>query len=205
MTLSTYTELQETIAQFLNRDDLNVHIPDFIKLAESQTSRILRHWRSIKRSTSPTSGQYLEVPNDWVENESFDIMGDGTSRLTLVGHAVMSQKRADAGNTSGRPRFYSMVGGEFEFYPTPDAVYETELTYYAWPLSLGDTVPTNWLLEQSPDVYLYGALMHSAPFLQEDNRLAVWAALYSSAVDSLQKESNDAKYSGTAPKMNIRM
>ena len=39
MPLSNYTELQASIADTLNRDDLTNQIPDFIRLAEAQLGR----------------------------------------------------------------------------------------------------------------------------------------------------------------------
>ena len=38
MALSNYTELQASIADTLNRDDLTAVIPDFVRLAEAPVS-----------------------------------------------------------------------------------------------------------------------------------------------------------------------
>jgi hypothetical protein len=35
---------------------------------------------------------------------------------------------------------------------------------------------TNWLLTQHPDLYLYAALVESAPYLKDDERIALWRA-----------------------------
>jgi hypothetical protein len=43
---------------------------------------------------------------------------------------------------------------------------------------------------------LYGSLIHSAPFLQEDQRIATWAQLYSAAISNLNAVSDRAEYSG---------
>ena len=42
MALSNYTELQASVADFLNRGDLTSVIPDFIKMTESELNRVLR-------------------------------------------------------------------------------------------------------------------------------------------------------------------
>ena len=49
MPLSNYTELTASIADTLNRDDLTAVIPDFIKLAEAQLNRDLRHWHPLRK------------------------------------------------------------------------------------------------------------------------------------------------------------
>lgn len=42
MTISTYAELQTSVASWLHRADLTSQIPDFITLAESKLNRKLR-------------------------------------------------------------------------------------------------------------------------------------------------------------------
>ena len=41
------------------------------------------------------------------------------------------------------------------------------------------------VLALAPDLYLYGALLESAPYIKEDGRLQTWGALYRSALDGL--------------------
>jgi len=69
---------------------------------------------------------------------------------------------------------------------------------------LADDNTSNWLLETAPDIYLYGALLHSAPYLAEDTRVAVWAQMYSAAVQNLNNQSERVKNSGTGIRLNIR-
>ena len=44
MSITNYTNLQSTIADYLNRDDLTSVIPVFIQLAEAQMNRDIRHY-----------------------------------------------------------------------------------------------------------------------------------------------------------------
>jgi len=53
-------------------------------------------------------------------------------------------------------------------------------------------------------MYLYGALLHSAPYLAEDQRIAIWAQMYSAAVQRLNEVSDDARFSGSGLKLKIR-
>ena len=50
MAITTYAELQSSIADFLDRDDLTSVIPTFISLAEADMNRQIRHWRQEKRA-----------------------------------------------------------------------------------------------------------------------------------------------------------
>ena len=58
-------------------------------------------------------------------------------------------------------------------------------------ISLSDGTRSNFILEQHPDIYFYGSLLHSAPYLDDDARLSTWSALYDSAVSRFNQRSNE--------------
>ena len=82
MALTSYAELQTSIAEFLNRDDLTAKIPDFITLAEAQMNAELRHWRMEKRATASLDSQYTAVPLDFIQPVRFSIVGSQISSLS---------------------------------------------------------------------------------------------------------------------------
>lgn len=204
MALSNYTELKSTIADFLNRDDLTSIIPAFIELAEAQMNRDIRHWRMETRSVGDVDSEYSTLPTDWIETISLHVNGDGTSTLNLASREAIANRRAKTEDESGRPRLYAHADGSIELFPTPDKTYEIELLYYAKLDVLSSSNATNWLLDEAPDVYLYGALIHSAPYLQEDARAGTWASMYSAAVQKLNAASKAAQMSGTGLRLNVR-
>ena len=116
----------------------------------------------------------------------------------------MSDKRASNEDATGTPTHYTHADSQFQLYPTPSATTNTELLYYAKTQALSSSNSDNWLLLEAPDVYLYGALLHSAPYLGEDERIAIWAQMYSAAVQQLNSTSDKAKYSGSGLKLKIR-
>ena len=74
MAITNYTNLQSTISDYLNRDDLDAVIPTFIQLAESQINRDVRHWKMQERASGQQSAgdRYMQFPADWNEtNGSF--------------------------------------------------------------------------------------------------------------------------------------
>ena len=205
MALTNYTGLKASLADFLNRDDLTSVIPDFVALAEAQINRDVRHWRMEARSSGQQdpADEYMQIPADWVETIRLHLTGTGTSVVNLVSRDAMADKRAAQENAAGTPRMYTHANGQFQLFPTPDATTDFELLYYQKIPSL-ITNTDNWLLLEAPDVYLYGALLHSAPYLAEDARLAVWAQLYSAAVQRLNQTSEDAMFSGSGLTLKVR-
>lgn len=204
MALTTYDELKDSIADFLNRDDLTSVIPDFITLAEADMNRGLRHWRQEKRSTAELDTQYSAIPADFMEAIRFYITSNDTSPLELISQSEMVDRRYRSGDTSGKPAYYAVTAGEIEVYPTPDGTYDAELYYYSRITALSASNTSNWVLEYFPDAYLYGALVHSAPYLKDDARTQVWASLYANAISAINAESEKSKFGGSGRRMKIR-
>ena len=203
MSITTYDELKASIANWLNRDDLTSVIPDFITLAEADLNRKLRHYKMVERVDAVLDSRYVQLPPDWLETMRFALPSGVSHRLEAITVDDMLEYREDNLNTSGRPKYYTHIGDAIEVYPTPDAEYDMQLTYYGQIPALSDSNSYNWLLQSDPDVYLYSALLQSAPYLQDDSRIQVWAGLYQNALNSLQKASDDTRYAVTAPRMKI--
>jgi hypothetical protein len=203
MAISTYTDLKTSVASWLNRDDLTSVIPDFISLAEAGINRDLRHYKMIERADATLDSRYVQMPTDWMETVRFSITSGNTYRLELVSRDDMLEYRQKTADASGRPKFYANIGDTIEVFPTPDADYTMQLQYYAKTPALSDSNASNWLLLDAPDVYLYGTLIQSAPYLQDDARTQTWAALYAAALQSLQKASDDTRFAGSGLRMRV--
>ena len=201
MALSTYAELKTAIQTWLGRPgDTTLALADFIALCEARVSRDLRVRAMEERVTATVSTQYVALPPGFLEMRNFQLNTNPVTSLSL-----MSPEQIDsinAGSESGRPRVYAIIGNEIQLAPTPDAEYEAEMTYWKRITPLSDDEPTNWLLENAPDVYLFGALAESAPFLGEDGRYALWDAKYKEGISRLQRADDRGKWSGSV--MQVR-
>lgn len=202
--IADYDELKAALADFLNRDDLTAVIPTFIRLAESRIDRDLRHWRQEKRSTANLNAQYSLIPNDYLRPIRLQITDAPTGEVAPISTAQMLELRGDRNDRTGRPTHYALTAGSLELYPTPDKEYTASLVYYGRIAALSGSNATNWLLTEAPDAYLYGALVHSAPYLKDDNRLAIWETMFAQAMSNLNASSNDAKFGGTGLVMKTR-
>ena len=204
MPITTYSELQTVIADFLDRDDQTERIKTFIDLAEVNMGRLVRHWRMERRSTAILDTQYSALPTDFLEPIRLQVQANPPHALELVGQGELMSRREITSDTQGKPRYYAITDGSIEAFPTPDANYTLEMVYYGRIPALTTSNTSNWVLQYHADAYLYGALIHSAPFLGEDARMATWAALYQSAIDAINMESDKAKSSGSGRRLTIR-
>jgi hypothetical protein len=193
-TITNYANLQSTIADYLNRADLTSQIQTFIQFAEADLNTRLRDRQMIVRAEATSDEEYVQLPSDWLEALNLQLVG-GMSPLryiTLDESDIVNSTRA---LTS--PTFYSLMNGAIELVPPPASNVDIEMVYYGKIPSLTDAAPSNWLLVKAPDVYLYGALTHAAPFLMDDARMQTFGQIYLARVQSLQDESQKSLHSGS--------
>lgn len=197
--ITNYATLQTEVANYLDRSDLTSDIPLFIQLAEKRFNRVLRHPDMlVKDDTFTVDSQYETHPARMLEVRGFRLLTDPVVKLEYLTPEEMAEKKYTL-STAGQPCFYTIVGGDFEFLPVPDATYTASLLIYQGVEGLATTDP-NWILTNHPDAYLYGALMQAESFLRNDERLPVWKAALDEALREING-SGDRKKIGATPTM----
>jgi hypothetical protein len=177
--LASYTALVAALADWLVRGDQTSRIPTYIGLAEAQWGG-LRLRQMVKRSTAAISDEYSALPTDFLAEDTVTL--DGV-KLIPAPAAVLAGAGVPA---AGKPVYYAIVGDEIRYFPAPDTAYTAELTYYARVPALTVDAPTNWVLAEAPDLYLYGALIQAAPYLFDSDAANTWANLYTAALSRLK-------------------
>jgi hypothetical protein len=172
-------------------------------LTEAKVNRWLRTMEMISRSTITISTQYTTLPADFREAKTLKLIVNGADvPFEYLNPSQMIARNAKTGAGTGQPSAYTIVGLTLEVNPTPDASYTGgELAYFQKVPSLSVSNTTNWLLTKHPDVYLYGALLHAAPYLKADERVPVWQSFYDAAQDEIRIENERAAHSGAPLKM----
>jgi hypothetical protein len=200
----TYSGLQASIADFLNRSDLTSVIPDFITMAESQINRRLMKDGPVRdmmgRSDATIDDEYIAVPSDFLGAKAI-YLDPNYLPLDFVSPEEIVQRKTLYPNESGDPQVFSVVGGQFQFWPWGGTgSFSGELTYWKTIPALTSTNTTNWLLTAHPDIYLYTSLVQSAPYLRDDARLQVWATLAETALSDLTEADKKAR---SAPHLGV--
>lgn len=177
-------ELEADIAAWIDRSDIVTQIPGLIYNAHLSFDRTLMVQDRVRRVVGDASSKYAAIPADChelirvsIDDVDLDVLppfdvGDIRARYAAVGF-------------TGTPKFYAVVGRSLEFVPTPGGIVTLALTYFQTIPPLPETGSTNWLLAKHPDLYLYGALAQSAPFLKNDSRIPTWASLLEGAVQQV--------------------
>ena len=194
MAITNYSTLQSAIADYLNRADLTSQIQNFIQFAEADLNTRLRCREQIVRAEATSSAEFVQLPSDWLEAINLHIVGgqQPLRYITLDEADIVNKEQIYTG-----PHYYSLMNGAIEIVPEPAEDIDIEMIYYAKIPALSDQATTNWLLTKAPDVYLYGALTHAAPFLMDDQRIPVFGQIYLARVQALQEESQKSLHSGS--------
>jgi hypothetical protein len=204
MALSTYAELKSAVASLLNRTDLASAIPDFIALSEADLKRQLR--RTVSREQFTVSGGVWAMPAQISELLSIRLVTGSPALdqpIRLGTPEDVAEFRALGGNVSGRPKMAFVAGRDVIFAPSPDQSYLIETTYVRAIVPLSDAAPSNAVLAEAPDVYLYGSALHSAPYLGDDARLGMWRELYEKGVYDLNIKRDREEYGGSLRPMRL--
>lgn len=200
--ITTYATLKSAVADYLNRQDLTSVIPTFIQLAEKEFNRTLRVREMLNRSQATISTQYIAMPEGFLEMRNLRVnTSRGWKSLRVMSPEQIDENRTTFNsNQTGEPEGYTLNPDDsIEVTPAPNDSYTVEMTFYEEIPALSDSNTTNWMLEKNPDLYLFGALLQSAPYLKEDERIGVWSGLYRSLFTDIQAESDRAKYAGSTP------
>jgi hypothetical protein len=190
MALANYSDLQSAAADWINRADLTAVIPTFITLAEAKFNRELRLRDMLVRAEATTSNEFVAVPADFLENYSLELnMAQIGPQASLAFIGPLEAKVLKANKIVGLVRYYTIIDGAFELLPAPSGDTDVVLTYYQKIPALSDTQTTNWLLTKSPDLYLYSTLLEAAPYLRDDDRMAMWGQARGQVLAAMQLES----------------
>ena len=198
MAISTYTELVNSLTNWLDRSDLASFLPDFIALTEARFHRDLRI-RPMQATASDTTTQSvatLALPTGFIEMRSLYIDGDPKTPLPYV--SSFHKDGTYGGSQTAKPKMFTIVGSNIVFAPTPDSAYTVYVDYWKTFDALTTSNATNWMITNAPDVYLFGALAEAAPFIKDDARAVYWATRYQSAIESLQTSHADTGSTGMA-------
>lgn len=164
MAITTYAELQSAVAGWLVRGDLTARIPDFIALAEARLNRVLRtrlNEVDAPLATAP-GARRIALPAGltqplrlWLERP------EGRQELPFTPIELLA-----VSNRRGSPRGWSLDGAFLVLDRPADAVMALTLRMLR-AYRLTDAAPSNDLLADSPDIYLFATLCEAAPFLRD--------------------------------------
>ena len=199
-TITDYGSLKAHLADTLNRDDLTSVIPQFVEFAMADLNRKLRVRQQMVRAQGDvfSGNDKIRLPANFLAMRNIQVNTDPIRGLEYATPERMDELRQSYnGGANGEPVYYTVMGDNIFVVPTPDGTYQLEIGYFRDIPTLTSDSDTNFVITDHPDLITYGSLMHSAPYLQDDSRLQVWATLYSTALEATMEANKRALFSGS--------
>lgn len=204
MALTTYALLKTTIANYLNRTDLTSYLGDFITLTESRLNRELRVREMVNTDTSTTTvagTQSYSLPSGFLEASAVIYQSNPYRTLRFMANGDF-YRQYNVTQTSGLPTFFTIVGEKILLGVAPDSAKTLQIDFYKTLTPLSESNTTNTILTNYPELYLYGALAESSPFLMQDERLNTWAGLYKEALANANLSSQKGSITSSPMQMS---
>ena len=182
MAITTYAQLQAAAANWLVRGDLTARIPEFISLAEARLNRVLRTRLAEVEVAAPTSvgARRIPLPAGFTEPLRLWIERGG-DRVELP---FIEASLIGASSLRGEPGAWTVDAGSLAFDRPCDRTYALVLRMLQ-AFALSDAAPTNGLLSDAPDVYLFATLSEAGPFLRDTELAGIFETKLQRAIDEL--------------------
>lgn len=193
MALMTYDDLKTAVADWLERSDLAGRAADFITLAEARLNRELRlAVMEAEASLAAAAGaRTLSLPADC--REALGLWReDGAERQPMRYRPAGLLARSDVG---GRPDYWTLEGRTIVL----DRPCDREIGFLlrqVGRLALSAEAPTNAVLAEHPDLYLFAALAEACPYLRDGEMAGHFNARFEMAL--AQARAADARRHGMA-------
>lgn len=182
MSLDSYDGLIAEVATLLNKTNLTAQIPSFIRLFEAQANRAIKHYRMQDRVTFDVSGNVAALPCGFLGVSTFKI---GDRPVVYVTPDQLDEPGCE-------PYRYTIIGDNLVLSDGP-TTGRAVLRYFKRVPPLSNAERCNWLLADHPDAYLYGAALHAAPYLRDDDRIGMWRSFAGTAIAEINAESIEAQ------------
>jgi hypothetical protein len=182
MAITTYAELQAAAANWLVRADLTARIPEFITLAEARLNRVLRARLAESEAalTATPGARTIPLPAGFAEPLALWLsLAAGRTALRFVEPSLM-----EVTATPGQPASWSIDGANLAFERPCDQAYGFVLRMLT-KFALSDAAPSNALLSDYPDAYLFATLSEAGPFLRDDELASAYDARLERAIGEI--------------------
>jgi len=196
MALSNYTDLKQKIIDQSHRDDLDLQIDDFIKLAETEMlanpeeSLKMNEAEVITTLTTSTSSRLISLPAGFQKARDFQItINDDVHDLEF-----RTPDQLNVRSGTGTPCFFTINANQIEFDVLSDVEYNVTAKYFAEFAPLDSTNTTNIVLTKYPNIYLYGCMAQVGSYTVQEQIEAFYYQKFFAAIKAANQSEKDIRF-----------
>lgn len=180
-----YAQLQQEIVTFAMRrgdTEFEAAVPSFIRMAESKLNRRLQlRVMQVDADLVGTVGSRLmPLPADFVEPYALHLTTSGVREMR--GPDIAGQM--PIGSSNGTPSRWCVNGENIELDTPCDQAHTFSLRYRK-SFALSEAAPTNWLLDNHPDVYLQACLLWGCAFVLDREVAGLWKGELEQSIEEI--------------------
>jgi hypothetical protein len=189
MAITTYSELQAAIGNWLDHSLFAARIPEFIALFEATANRRLRvRQQEVTASLTPDATGAVSIPTDYLAWRRVTWTGQTRTELQYVHPSYL--QAAYPSSPADVPRIFTIEGSTLKVRPLDSTALEFD--YFQKVPALSGT-PANWLLTEHPDLYLFGSMVEAEMFGVNDERAPLWKTRRDEIFDEIEKLNNKTR------------
>jgi hypothetical protein len=167
----------------------------FVQMFEAEANRELRTPQMETSVLFSDADEDRPLPSDYLAMRSIYV--EGSPDRPLRGTSPTALKLESDG-TAGTPTKYCLVSGGIRLAPPPAAELLLRMDYFARIEPLSVVAPSNWLLENHPDAYLYGTLFYAEAYLDNAVRAGQWRSLLDNVFERINKATRADRFGAGA-------
>lgn len=191
-----YGQLKTYVAGWVNRNDLASVLDTFVTLAEDRiflgSPELGTQPLRVSQMLTTNSAFTNPLPSTWLELKRVSWFLDASIKYPL--DFLPLEKIGVYEGMTGRPQFYSISGNTIVF--GPQFSNTVEVVYYSRPDAMSADADQNFLLADSPSVYLQACLLEAAIFLKDDAAATRYGIAFKNAVNAYQGQDDGNMHSG---------
>ena len=191
MAITNYTELKAAVAAWGKRSDLAALTPDFITLAEKRLNRnLLTRAQEFEVELTATPGtRHIDLPDGMINPVGLWLKAYlPRTKLTQLLPVDLPVKT----NVSGYPEYWAIDAQAIALDKLAGDAYTFDFRY-SGNLLLNDANPTNYVLTNDPDLYLFGALVELHKYAMNEQEADSWEARFQFSLDQANSNENDTR------------
>lgn len=186
---SNYPAFRRALQQLIDGDDVSPSnispqtLDLFVAMGERRVYRDVRSSAQDALMTLTVTGNSAPLPIDCIELRS--VYFPTRVPLRYMAYEQLQARLQIEQQVSSKPVWYSFEGDNLIFYPTQaDGTVILGRYYKRFCSIVTEGLTGNTYFERYPDLWLYAALMESAPFIGEVTRLPQWQQTYLSIAEA---------------------
>lgn len=201
MPLDNFSNLKAEVINFSGRNDIANTLDSIVDIVESRiyandiAPLRIRLLETRSTASADTASRFLELPEGFLKMRRLNIQTD----LGGCDIKYLTPEQMTTRGTIGLPRFFT-VTSQLEFDRVPDQTYTVEMQYFKRATPLSDTNPTNVVLTNYPDMYLFGCLWVVNQFAAEEDKAEYFYGKFIEALSGANFQDQRGRY-GAAPVM----